>query len=166
MSRCLQEGHEHPEHRERLGVDWQELVEASIERVRGLGMRKTRALETVLEHMARNLRPHTIGDLRHDLGAVCDTATLYRMIERLVEAGVMRRIGLHERALYYELVVPDRHSDYLICTRCGAIGDIRPQCPVHELEESLAAETGYADLHHDLVFYGVCPECHKQKALA
>lgn len=128
-----------------------------------MGMRRTRLLEDVLRDLARRDRPVSISQIEESIGPVCDTATLYRMVERLVEAGVLRRIGLQERARYYELVVAGQHHDYLICTGCGAIGDTNLACPVDSLEKELAQRTGYVGLQHDLVFFGRCPECQGEK---
>lgn len=163
MAHCQHPHHHHPEHSEQAAPDPAAVVKDCIERVRALGMRRTRLLEDVLLDLAGRSQPVTIGRLGEAIGGVCDPATLYRMIERLVEAGVIRRIGLHERALYYELVLPGRHRDYLICTACGAIGDINAACPVDALESELARRTGYTGLHHELVFFGVCPECRGEK---
>lgn len=159
MSGCHHPEHHHPEHPVRPVDDPRAVVEEVLARLRPLGLRRTKLLEAVLDRLARGARPTTIGDLGAALSGPCDPATLYRMIERLVQAGVVRRLGLHDRALYYELVSPGRHRDYLICTGCGAIGEIGARCPVSELEAHLAASTGYADLRHELVFYGLCPEC-------
>ena len=162
MGTCQHPGHHHPEHSHRGAEDVAEVVRGKISLVRSLGMRRTRLLENVLHDLAMRGRPVTIAQIEESLGDVCDTATLYRMMERLVEAGVLRRIGFHERARYYELVLPGRHHDYLICTRCGAIGDIDLACPVHSLESELASRTGYTGLQHDLVFFGCCPECQRE----
>jgi Fe2+ or Zn2+ uptake regulation protein len=159
MGTCQHPDHHHPEHGPRPVGDVEEIVRGKIARVRSLGMRRTQLLENVLRDLAGRERPVTIGQIEESIGKVCDTATLYRMVERLVEAGVLRRIGLHERARYYELVLPGRHHDYLICTECGAIGDIDLACPVDAIERELAGRTGYSGLQHDLVFFGRCPEC-------
>jgi Fe2+ or Zn2+ uptake regulation protein len=161
MGTCQHPDHHHPEHGHRVVDDIAEVVRGKISLLRSLGMRRTRLLENVLQDLAGRDRPVTIAQIGESLGGVCDTATLYRMIERLVEAGVLRRIGFHDRARYYELVLPGRHHDYLICTRCGAIGDINLACPVDTLERELAERTGYTGLHHDLVFFGCCPECQR-----
>jgi len=166
MGTCQHPHHHHPEHGDRPPVDPSAMAAACIEKVRALGMRKTRLLEDVLRDLAGRSRPVTIGQLGESLGEVCDPATLYRMVERLVEAGMLRRVGLHGRALYYELAWPGRHHDYLICTACGAIGDIDADCPVDALEKELAGKTGYQGMHHELVFFGVCPECQVEGSKA
>lgn len=159
MGSCQHPGHHHPEHGHRPVGDVEAVVREKIVLVRSLGMRRTHLLESVLRELAGRDRPVTIGQIEDSLQGMCDTATLYRMVERLVEAGILRRIGFHERARYYELVVPGRHHDYLICTGCGAIGDIHLACPVDALEQELAKRTGYSGLQHDLLFFGLCPEC-------
>ena len=162
MGSCQHPDHHHPEHGHRPVRYVEGVVRGKIALVRSLGMRRTRLLESVLRELAGRDRPVTIGQIEESIGSVCDTATLYRMIERLVEAGVLRRIGFHERARYYELVIPGRHHDYLICTACGAIGDIELACPVDTLERELAERTGYTGLQHDLLFFGRCPECQRE----
>lgn len=162
MGTCLHPHHHHPEHAGRQQRDPAAIIAAGVAKVRALGMRRTRLLEDVLAGFAGVGHPVTIGHLAERIGGNNDPATLYRMAERLVAAGLLRKIGLQERALYYELVLPGQHRDYLICTRCGAIGDINQACPVDAMEQELSRRTGYTGLHHELVFYGVCPECAKE----
>jgi len=82
-----------------------------------------------------------------------------RYTGRLADAGMVRRLGLHERAAYFTLVLPDQHRDYLICTECGTIDPIDAPCPVHELENEIRSKTGYQNLYHELEFFGICPKC-------
>ena len=89
----------------------------------------------------------------------CDKATVFRLLQRLTDKGIVRRLGLHERAAYFALLVPGRHRDYLICTPCGRITPVNAPCPVHELEEEIRRTTGYRDLYHELEFFGICPDC-------
>ena len=89
----------------------------------------------------------------------CDHATVFRLLQRLTDHGLVRRLGLHERAAYFTLLAPGRHSDYLICTSCGSIEAIQAPCPVHHLEDEIREKTGYRNLYHELEFFGVCPKC-------
>ena len=43
----------------------------------------------------------------------CDKTTVFRLLQRLTEHGMVRRLGLHERAAYSTLLAPVEHSDYL-----------------------------------------------------
>jgi len=132
-----------------------------VKRCRAGGLRRTKALEVLLGTLLKTDRPVTLAGLEKSrpLATQCDKATIYRLLHRLTDAGIVRRLGLHERAAYFALVLPGQHRDYLICTECGTIAPIDAPCPVHELEDEIRKDTGYRDLYHELEFFGTCPKC-------
>ncbi len=136
-------------------------IKETVERCRDLGLRRTKALEELLATLIETDRPMTLAELASSsrLADQCDKATVYRLLHRLTEHGVLRRLGLHERAAYFTLLQPGRHSDYLICTGCGKIETIQAPCPVHQLENEIREKTGYRGLYHELEFFGTCPRC-------
>lgn len=138
-----------------------ELVQKIIERCRELGLRRTKALEELLLTLCESSRPMTLLELANSkrLVAQCDKATVFRLLQRLMAHGIIRRLGLHERAAYFTLLVPGTHRDYLICTSCGSIEPITAPCPVHQLEREIAEKTGFRNLYHELEFFGTCPGC-------
>ncbi|QQL45486.1 Fur family transcriptional regulator [Sulfuriroseicoccus oceanibius] len=137
---------------------------AIITKLRKLGMRKTTALTQVLDALASSDLPVTIAEISERIASDsrCDPATIYRMLEKLERAGVVRKLGMHERAMYFELLRPGHHGDYLLCTTCGKITKIPAACPVEHLENHLKSESGYRNLTHELVFYGICPDCPEE----
>ena len=138
-----------------------EIVAQIIDRCRSAGLRRTKALEELIVTLLDSPRPMTLSELAASprLRDQCDKATVFRLLQRLAEKGVVRRLGLHERAAYFTLLVPGRHQDYLICTECGSIEAVKAPCPVHELEEEIRKKTGFRNLYHELEFFGTCPAC-------
>lgn len=132
-----------------------------IDRLRQAGMRRTKALEELLGTLQETNKPMTLAELSASrrLTDLCDKATVFRLLQKLADHGVVRRLGLHERAAYFVLLKPGKHSDYLICTGCGSIEAIQAPCPVHHLEEEIRTKTGYRNLYHELEFFGICPKC-------
>lgn len=132
-----------------------------IELCRAEGLRRTKALEALLETLLDSDRPMTLAELSESprLSNQCDKATVFRLLQRLTDKGILRRLGLHERASYFALLLPNQHRDYLICTDCGSIEPINAPCPVHELEKEIQFTTGYKNLYHELEFFGTCPAC-------
>lgn len=132
-----------------------------IARCREHGLRRTKALEELIVTLLEAGSPMTLGELAASerLVAQCDKATVFRLLQRLTGHGIVRRLGLHERAAYFTLLVPGNHNDYLICTSCGSIQTIEAPCPVHQLEDEIREKTGYRNLYHELEFFGVCPAC-------
>jgi Fe2+ or Zn2+ uptake regulation protein len=137
------------------------VVRQTIDRCRAAGLRRTKALEELLVTLHESGRPMTLAELAGSprLADQCDKATVFRLLQRLASHGIVRRLGLHERAAYFTLLVPGKHSDYLICTGCGSIEAVQAPCPVHQLEEEIRANTGYRNLYHELEFFGLCPQC-------
>jgi Fur family ferric uptake transcriptional regulator len=132
-----------------------------IARCRDVGLRRTKALEELIATLLESDRPMTLAELASSdrLVSQCDKATVFRLLQRLADKGLVRRLGLHERAAYFTLLIPGRHQDYLICTECGSIAPVQAPCPVHELEEEIRRKTGFKNLYHELEFFGVCPKC-------
>ncbi|BCX49515.1 transcriptional repressor [Haloferula helveola] len=139
----------------------QSIVAETIERCRERGMRRTKALEQLLATLVESSRPMTLAELAvsERLSDQCDKATVFRLLQRLAEKGIVRRLGLHERAAYFTLLVPGKHQDYLICTECGSIEAVKAPCPVHALEDEIREKTGFRNLYHELEFFGTCPSC-------
>lgn len=137
------------------------VIKEIIGRCREAGLRRTKALEELITTLLEKNRPMTLAELAASsrMAEQCDKATVFRLLQRLAGHGIVRRLGLHERAAYFTLLVPEKHSDYLICTRCGRIEAIQAPCPVHQLEEEIREKTGYRNLYHELEFFGVCPKC-------
>jgi Fe2+ or Zn2+ uptake regulation protein len=125
------------------------------------GLRRTKALELLIDTLLASPRPMTLAELseHENLNTQCDRATVFRLLQRLTDKGVVRRLGLHERAAYFTLLLPGRHQDFLICTGCGQIEPIKAACPVHALEKEIAEKSGFTGLYHELEFFGVCPSC-------
>lgn len=136
-------------------------LDSIIERCRAEGLRRTKALEELLITLLESDRPMTLAELAESprLTNQCDKATVFRLLQRLADKGIVRRLGLHERAAYFALLLPGQHRDYLICTDCGSIEPINAPCPVHELEKEIQFTTGYKNLYHELEFFGTCPTC-------
>lgn len=132
-----------------------------IDSLRQRGARRTRALELVIAELARRAGPMTLAELAATpaIKEQCDPATVYRLVMKLEEHGMVRRLGLHERATYFLLVIPGQHHDYLVCTECGKMEEIDMACPVHALEAQLEKTSGFRRIYHELEFFGVCPVC-------
>lgn len=142
-------------------IEGEDLLRQAIGRARAAGLRRTKALEDVLRMLIDAHRPLTLGDIAgsNQLRSGADQATVYRLLTKLEERGVIRRLGLHDRSAYYAIIYPGEHNDYLICTKCGTIEKLDISCPVQALEHEIEKQSGFSKLYHELEFFGVCPKC-------
>jgi len=130
---------------------------------RAAGLRRTHLLLRVLEVLQRQTAPVSIRELSttRSIRDDCDPATLYRLLQRLETKGLVRRIGLHERAAHYTLR-RGHHHDYVVCRECGDVALLDMACPAQKLEREVSRSTGFKNVDHELQFYGVCPKCGKK----
>jgi Fur family ferric uptake transcriptional regulator len=55
------------------------------------------------------------------------------------------------------------HHDHLICTRCNKIVEFENQ-QVENMQVEIAASHGFHVLQHKMEIYGLCADCHKERA--
>lgn len=81
-------------------------------------------------------------------------ATVYRTIKTLVESGYLRPVELPGQPPRYE-VSGKKHHHHFYCRQCSRVFEI-DGCP-----RNLAALTppGFLLEDHELVLYGLCPNC-------
>lgn len=154
--------HHHHHHTENcVRHEPERLLKESVERARAAGLRRTKALEDVLSILIQACQPMTLADIAEseNLDSGADKATVYRLLMKLEERGLIRRLGLHDRSAYYTVNLPDEHHDYLICKDCGRIEKLDIACPVQALEKQIAKKSGFKKIYHELEFFGQCPDC-------
>jgi len=153
-------GHSHSVPRPRPG----EQLEWMLNFCREHRMRRTQALRELLRYLLKHDLPISWAALSREpeILAICDPSSVFRVLVKLEEIGLVRRMGSPARSYFFKLQVPGEHHDYLICTDCGAIGQLDMECPVEKLEKRITAETGYRELYHELDFFGVCPGCQRR----
>lgn len=153
--------HHHQHHAGCARPHPEKLLTEAMESARASGLRRTKALEDVLSILIHACQPLTLADIAESeqLGSGADKATVYRLLMKLEQRALIRRLGLHDRSAYYIMILPGEHHDYLICNDCGRIEKLDIACPVQSLEKQIAKKSGFKKLYHELEFFGQCPDC-------
>lgn len=82
-------------------------------------------------------------------------ATIYNNVNRLWEAGLIRKVTVPGKPDRYDRVQP---HDHLVCKRCGRLADTR----FHDLTGQLREELGEDFLFYDLKVFYLCPQCRAE----
>lgn len=94
--------------------------------------------------------------------------TIMRIIEKLVELGMLHKVNFKPQENYYELLLEDNYHHHLICANCGEIVNLPPEI-FGSLEKTILNETGYQigpqATTHPLQLFGLCSKCRKEKNL-
>ncbi|MDE6034675.1 MAG: transcriptional repressor [Ruminococcus sp.] len=127
---------------------------------------KTRQKEKILDYLVSNSEKHTnvheISGFLAEEGTPVSIATIYRQLDKLVEAGIVRRYNFDGKTgACYQYI--DDHKDchehfHLKCIVCGKL--------IHLNCERLSGINHHIFEHHGFqvdpsqtVFYGKCSDC-------
>jgi Fur family ferric uptake transcriptional regulator len=131
---------------------------AAIAAVRARGLRLSSARRAVLQALFGGAGPRTAEEIAR--GATghpgCDLASVYRNLEVLEAAGVVRHLHVgHGAGLY--LPAADA-TELVVCERCGARADIDPRVTA-DVRAAVRAATGFVARFDHFPLAGLCPRC-------
>lgn len=98
-----------------------------------------------------------------DEGVKAGKATIYRTLELLVKAGVVREHDFGEGFKRYEALVANAQHEHLICLECGKVVEFSSE-RLERMKSLIADEHGFRHHHHRLEIYGVCRECQRRRS--
>lgn len=128
--------------------------------------RNTKQKRIVLEYLENNKNKHiTIEEIQKELKGTVGTTTIYRIINKLVEEGVVTKIPLNTQGFCYQYNKEKEycHKHYhLICENCGKLVHFESKEIEETQKEALEKENFCIDLDK-VTFYGKCSKCNKQK---
>lgn len=116
-----------------------------------------RAIYEIVTASREHLSAGEIYDKLRKLMPKVVQATVYNNLNKLTEAGLIRKISIEGMPDRYDAVC--KH-DHLVCNHCGKLTDIS----FDDLSLSLKDQLGQDFLFYDLKVYYVCPECRAKAA--
>jgi Fur family ferric uptake transcriptional regulator len=138
---------------------WTEHVHSTLARA---GLKRGGARERVIDLLAQQkcaLNAVQIESALREQGRAPGRASIYRVLELLVEHGLVERVAVGQGQSLFERVAPDgEHHHHLLCEQCGRL--VAFDDP--ELEraiDDLSARLGIRVEHHDVVLRGACQRC-------
>ena len=84
-------------------------------------------------------------------------ASVYRMLERLDEHGLLQRIDLGDGIVRYE-PAREAHHHHLVCGECGKVEPFADQ-RLERAIEAVEERSGYSVVGHEVVLRGSCADC-------
>lgn len=126
-------------------------------------LRKTHQREIILDELGK-CKSHPTADelyerIKKKLPRV-SLATVYRNLEILSEAGVIKKLEISGRQKRFDWDPADH--DHVYCIQCHRIDNIATAANTVPLIEPIQ-ERGYQITGHRIEFFGLCPKCHQQQ---
>jgi Fur family ferric uptake transcriptional regulator len=95
-------------------------------------------------------------------GRKTSRATIYRTLELLAQAGLLRRVWFGGAAVHFEKIADRPRIDYMICRECGnRFGFRLPELP--DLQEKVCAEIDFKLMDYNFQIFGLCSLCSRSK---
>ncbi len=114
----------------------------------------------VLSKNAVHPTAETMLSLLREDDANIGMTTLYRNLNQLAEAGMIKKIEGLETSAHFD---HNTYSHYhFICSECNRVFDVPPEVAPDVVKNTQAA-MGFEIKSHDIVFHGICSECKKRK---
>jgi Fur family transcriptional regulator, ferric uptake regulator len=140
-------------------TQWSEHVHAVLSQA---GLKRGGARERVIELLASKpcaLSAVEIEDELRASGRPTGRASVYRVLELLVEHGLVERVEVGDGQARFERGHPDgEHHHHLVCDRCGrlvAFDDPGLERAIGRLSERLGVRID----SHDVLLRGACQRC-------
>jgi Fur family ferric uptake transcriptional regulator len=129
------------------------------------GLRFTQERSLILKGITSMSEHFEVEDLVLRLrsrGMKVSTASVYRTIPLLIDAGIIIKNPCDQMQARLEPVIGHAHHDHLICVKCKKVVEFRDD-EIEKLQERVAKEHGFIMEGHRLVISGVCPECNNSR---
>jgi len=120
--------------------------------------RKTAAKTKIHELLAASKTALAHSDIQHMVGGLCDRVTIYRVLDRLAEAGAIHKIVDMDGTVKYaacRMCSAGHHHNHVhfSCQKCHALLCLENVVPSYTLPET------YTVLETNFTLSGLCPQC-------
>lgn len=103
-----------------------------------------------------------VDDLK-SMGHRASRATVYRTLNHLQDAGVLKQVFFDNRQSYYEVIAGRITHDYLICVDTGEVIEFNSE-KLKALRDEICREHGYEPLSHQFHIFGLSAKAKAKKA--
>jgi Fur family transcriptional regulator, ferric uptake regulator len=144
---------------ERGAASWSEHVDEELA-LAGLkhGGARQRVID-LLAHQQCALSAVEIEDALRAQGKPTARASIYRVLDLLIDHGLVERVTVGQGLSRFERTLPDgEHHHHLVCQYCGRLMAFDDP-ELEDAIDTLPQRIGLRVEHHDVVLRGACVDC-------
>lgn len=130
--------------------NWQSILQTA-------GLKVTPRRIAVLSTLAQADTPIDVEKVKKQVNTQMDTVTVYRIMEALLQVGLVKRIDFQEGKFRYEL--NQHHHHHLVCQSCGRVIPFTETQCLGISDAEIKAKFGFQVKDHNLEIFGKCHPC-------
>jgi Fe2+ or Zn2+ uptake regulation protein len=140
-------------------------MEQLIQKLRLNGFKITPNIRAVLNLFNEIAQYLSVQEIQYELGKrkiILGFPTIYRILERLEQAGIILSFKNEERQIFYFLCRSphNAHHHHFICKSCKTVKEVSI-CTFNEIQHHIETELDAVVEHHSLYIDGLCSMCKK-----
>ncbi len=142
----------------------QRRCESILTALRSRGERVTPQRQLVIRALCATHAHMTIDEIRQQAAAtaphdVLPEPTIYRIVQRLKELGIVAQTDLAEAGIVYQMITTPPHH-HLVCLKCGKMTDVADDL-FKDLRARIRTDYGFETRIDHMAIYGVCNVCQQ-----
>lgn len=94
------------------------------------------------------------------LGHRVSRATVYRTLNHLQDAGILKQVFFDNKQSYYEVIAGRQTHDYLICVSTGKVIEFNSD-KLRQLRDEICRQHGFEPLSHRFQIFGLSEEARR-----
>lgn len=120
----------------------------------------TRQREIILDAIRKNKNEFTIKDIHLNIKDKVGLTTVYRLVDKLVEEGLLNKFIGKDNITYYQYLEKCEHQNhfYLKCESCGDIVHVDCDC-IEEITNHIFLKHDFKPSREHIIIYGICKNC-------
>ena len=120
----------------------------------------TKQKDLIINEIKKSNRSFTIKDIHNKLKDSVGLTTIYRVIDKLVDDGMINKYIDKDNITYYEYLEEcNCHNHfYLKCDKCGTMEHVDCDC-IEDLSKHIVDEHKFLLNREHIIIKGICKEC-------
>ncbi len=140
-------------------------MEELIKITKSKGVKATPALLSILELFNNNKFPlnaefiiNNINSNKKVLKGINET-TVYRILDKLEDKDILRRVDLRKDSFYFELTY--KHHHHIICLKCNTVEDFENKEVEKSIKKIVEKSSKFRKINeHSFELFGICRKCN------
>lgn len=136
-------------------------IRAAINEMSQRNTRPRRVIEERLIELAEKGTVFAVDELWQEIRRAeprLGRATVYRVVDMLVDKGLLDRIDFADSTHYYRICDGTHHHHHLTCKQCHRVVEVDICLPADQLT-AIGQQFGFEIEDHSLSLFGRCPDC-------